>query len=252
MSNYFGENIKTQRKKRDLTQEQLAEMLGVTSQAISKWERGSALPDISLLPIIANFFCVSVDNLLGVDISRRESAIDDIIAEADKLCTERRYADAVSYLREALVQYPAEPRIMYKLAWNLTGTIREHWENLYEAIEIYEKILEICDNPRLRALVTRDLMYRYYTADEPKKALRMTELMPSFDVCREYNLGRSNLLEGRELAEYLMANIRLYGLAMEECLEYFLDNVIISEEDMRPYSVEIGKHKLDLLKQILE
>ena len=251
MNFYFGENLKALRKKRDFTQEQLAEMLGVSSQAVSKWERGNAYPDISLLPIIANLFSVSVDSLLGVDISEKETAIATILAEADRLCGENRFADAVSFLREALIRYPAEPRILYRLAWNLTGTVKEQPQNLSEAIGVYEKILELCDEPRLRATVLRDLLYRYYTTGNTDKALKTAEMLPDFEVCKEYNLGRSNLLHGRKLAEYLQKNIRLYGNAMRECLAYFLNDAILREEEMLPYSVEIAKHKMDLLEQLL-
>lgn len=248
---YFGENFKRLRKNRDLTQEQVAEMLCVSSQAVSKWETGIALPDISLLPIIANLFCVSVDCLLGVDISQKESEICAVLSEAEKYCDERRYTDAVCLLREALIKYPAEPRLMYQLAWSLTGTIRERPESLSEAISLYEKVLNISSDPHLCAMVTRDLMYRYSTTGEDEKALSIAKTLPDFGVCKEYNLGRSNLLRGRELGEYLIANIRLYGDAMKECLEYFLTDKIISQEDMLPYSTEIAKQKLGLLEEIL-
>ena len=208
--------------------------------------------DISLLPIIANLFCVSVDSLLGVDISKRKQRIDAVLAEAGELCREKRYADAVSFLRNALVQYPAEPRIMYQLAWNLTGTIKEQRQNLGEAISLYEKILEICEDPTLRTKTIRDLMYRYLTAGEEEKARKTAEMLPDFEVCKEYNLGRSNLLHNRELSEYLQNNIRLYGTAMKECLEYFLNDNILPETDMHPYSTDIAKRKMDLLDQILE
>ncbi len=75
MNHCFGENFKEQRKKQDWTQEQIAEMLGISSQAVSKWEKGTTLPDISMLPIIANLFHMSIDRLLGVDISKWEENI---------------------------------------------------------------------------------------------------------------------------------------------------------------------------------
>lgn len=61
MNIYLGENIKRLRRERDITQETLAEFLGVTFQSISKWERGESYPDITLLPAIAGFFNVSID-----------------------------------------------------------------------------------------------------------------------------------------------------------------------------------------------
>lgn len=180
MNHFFGENFKQQRKKQDWTQEQIADMLGISSQAISKWENGTSLPDISLLPIIANLFHVSIDHLLGVDISKREENILDVLAQAQELCSKKRYGDAVSFLRNALLQYPAEPRIMYQLAWNLTGTIQEYPQNLTEAIGLYERILELCDKPNLRFKTIRDLVYRYLSAQEEEQAKRAVKILNIF------------------------------------------------------------------------
>lgn len=61
-----GQIIKNLRKKQDITQEKLAAYLNISYQAISKWENGTALPDITLIPQIANFFGVTSDELLGM------------------------------------------------------------------------------------------------------------------------------------------------------------------------------------------
>jgi tellurite methyltransferase len=63
----IGENIKRLRGARGVTQEQLAERLHVSAPAVSKWERGEAFPDIALVPRLADYFGVSVDQLLGTD-----------------------------------------------------------------------------------------------------------------------------------------------------------------------------------------
>ncbi len=65
MNIYFGENLKKLRKERDLTQENLADFLGVTFQAVSKRERGEGYPDITVLPDIASFFDVSTPQRTG-------------------------------------------------------------------------------------------------------------------------------------------------------------------------------------------
>lgn len=62
----IGKKIKALRTERLVTQEQLAVFLGVTPQAISRWESEYAYPDIELLPSIADFFSVTTDELLGV------------------------------------------------------------------------------------------------------------------------------------------------------------------------------------------
>ncbi len=62
----IGEKIKELRKAQDITQEKLADYLNISYQAVSKWENGLALPDITLVPQLANFFGVSADELLGI------------------------------------------------------------------------------------------------------------------------------------------------------------------------------------------
>ena len=61
----IGETIARLRKERSMTQEQLAECMGVTGQTISKWENGTTCPDVMLLPVLADFFGVTVDALYG-------------------------------------------------------------------------------------------------------------------------------------------------------------------------------------------
>lgn len=63
MNLYIGKKIKDLRKSQDITQEKLADYLNISYQAVSKWENGTALPDITLVPSIANFFGISTDEL---------------------------------------------------------------------------------------------------------------------------------------------------------------------------------------------
>ena len=61
----LGENIRMLRTEKGLTQEQLGYELGVSGQAVSRWENGATYPDISMLPLIADYFSVSLDDLMG-------------------------------------------------------------------------------------------------------------------------------------------------------------------------------------------
>ena len=78
----FAENLKKLRKDREITQEKLAETLGVTSQSISRWELNICYPDLELLPIIANYFGVTIDSLLSNDPDSKER---DLIIFNDKV-----------------------------------------------------------------------------------------------------------------------------------------------------------------------
>ncbi len=67
MQENIGVKIAELRREHNMKQDELAEMLGVTPQAVSKWENGASMPDISLLPKIARIFGVTIDELFGAD-----------------------------------------------------------------------------------------------------------------------------------------------------------------------------------------
>ena len=252
MSKSFSDNFKSMRKQRGLTQEQIAETLGVSCQAVSKWETNSSYPDISLLPIIADYFGVSVDYLIGHDTSKQVEEINTVCVQVGELFDQGRAWEAISILREMLIKHPGNEKLIYNLAWALSGTCKDSKENYQEAILLYHKILEISTDTEMRTKVSRDLIYRYYTLGDIEKAKYFANTLPSFDLCREYNVGRGNILDGRELSDYLRANIQLYGKAMLECFAYFENVKILTEEEKKPYSTEIAKAKMALLKEVLK
>ena len=75
----FGERLKKLRRDKDITQDNLAEYLGISYQAVSKWENGAGFPDITLLPAIAGFFGVSADYLLGIEQEKHLFHLDCLV-----------------------------------------------------------------------------------------------------------------------------------------------------------------------------
>ena len=74
----IGENIKKLRYKKQVTQEQLADFLNISNVAVSKWERGETYPDISFLPILAKYFDVTIDTLIGYDFVKNKEIVEKI------------------------------------------------------------------------------------------------------------------------------------------------------------------------------
>ena len=72
----IGETIKKLRKEREITQEEFSEVLGVSCQSVSRWENNSCYPDIELIPMIAAFFGISTDKLMGIDETVEKEAVD--------------------------------------------------------------------------------------------------------------------------------------------------------------------------------
>ena len=75
----IGNQIKALRLKKSVTQEAMAEHFGMTAQAVSKWECGTSVPDISLLPEISAYFGVTIDALFALDDETRMERIQNML-----------------------------------------------------------------------------------------------------------------------------------------------------------------------------
>ena len=112
----LAENIRRARLNRDMTQAALADVLGVSDRAVSRWERGTAAPDVALLPLLAMTLETSVDALLGIDPLRTEQAVLEATQACTRLLNAGNAAAAVSLLQEKTAKYPGQPELMVYLA----------------------------------------------------------------------------------------------------------------------------------------
>ena len=115
----IGLNIKKLRLAKGMTQEELAEYTGVSSRAVSRWENGITFPDISLLPILANIFEVTVDELLDVDVYKKEQDIKSILEENNNYKHTGEMDKSIDLLKESLSKYPNNFEIMSELTNSL-------------------------------------------------------------------------------------------------------------------------------------
>ena len=112
----IGAIIKKLRAENNITQETLATAIGVTPQAISRWESEGGYPDIELLPALADFFSVSTDELLGYKLSEREQELANIKKEMERLAEVGSVEERVAYARNAFAHYPNDYEIRDHLA----------------------------------------------------------------------------------------------------------------------------------------
>lgn len=186
----IGTTIKNLRRQRDMTQEQLAEYLGITSRAVSQWECGRTAPDITQLPLLANIFEVSADVLLGIDVDAKEKKIAAAIKEADSLASKGHSKEASALLRPKLREYPNSCRLMKALMDSLFGERQDledeaKKEMTLEMVGLGEKILEICTEDEIRHTTIQTLCIIYPEMGETDKALALAEKMPDFYCDRD-------------------------------------------------------------------
>lgn len=111
----LGEKIKELRQRDKRKQEDLAVVLGVTNQAVSHWEANGGYPDIEMLPAIANYFHITIDELFGYD-GDRQARLQSYIEQADQICKHEDNAQLVDFLRNAISEFPSEWQLQYRLA----------------------------------------------------------------------------------------------------------------------------------------
>ncbi len=189
----IAENIRQQRKSRSLTQEQLAEALGVTVGAVYKWESGRATPDISLIVEMAAFFETSVDVLLGYELFRtsaKQAAESLRRARLDKRTEEgRRMAEA------ALQKYPNSFEVVYESALLYYVSLTPDYA--LRAIELFERACGLLDQntrPEIGILNIRgDIAGCYLLRGETDRAI---DLLKSNNDC-----GVNNDMIGLMLAQ---------------------------------------------------
>lgn len=134
------EVILRERRKKNITQEELASALDVTPQAISNWERGG-YPDITLLPRIANYFGITVDELIGNDAVTLEEDIETLQKHYAFNSTKEGCAERIALAKKYYEKYPQNDEVMWYLGMAITGNHDEIEKNRPLLREIYEKIL---------------------------------------------------------------------------------------------------------------
>ena len=101
----FGENIKTLRKQRGFTQEQVAECLDVSKQAVSRWENNTTYPDITFLPKLASFYEVTVDFLLGADYETNNTLIAEYVKNRQEAHHQGNMSEAFAYRKKYMLYF---------------------------------------------------------------------------------------------------------------------------------------------------
>jgi len=217
----IGEKIKQLRGRDGRKQEDLANALGVSPQAISRWEANGGYPDMELIPAIANYFNISIDELFGYSKDRQEK-LKSILEKAENAINEQGdMKECVKMLRAATEEFPSEPQVLIKLGYALSlhgwkeygarsytqndsDYAHEDTEynsgNIYwqEEVRVFEKALTMDISPEDRDVISMLLVSVYAKMGYTEKAKSLATKQNSIIACRETLLPKATAAEERD------------------------------------------------------
>lgn len=181
----IGENIKQLRLQKGLTQEQLADVFGVSAQAVSRWENNTSYPDITLLPGLAIYFNTSVDAIVGMDEIRREETLRKIHGEINDLVISGQTDMAIALIRDSLKIYPNDSGLLMSLGETLAHR-KDDPAATQEAISIAERILQNDDvSTKAKGTTSANLLFLYLRAGQHERAEALIKSLPHIWESRE-------------------------------------------------------------------
>lgn len=237
MSIKIGEKIRSLRKNRNISQEILAQYLGVSFQAVSKWENGSAMPDVAMIPAIASFFEVSTDELFDFNRMETERKVQQTCWDI----AEYRYTQPIKAeddLRSLLKQYPGNEIIL---------------NNLIYSLQINKKYAEVIDTCKALIATAKDDGTRY---DAARIMAETYKEMGEYALCKQaIDLIPEFFFTHREEKALLLEGDDMFRPAWQQkmqSLETFLNmNIRIADYYEQNGEAEKAKHQLEQAKAVI-
>jgi transcriptional regulator with XRE-family HTH domain len=251
----IGKKIRLLRKNNDVTQDKLAAYLGVTPQAVSRWESEICYPDIETLPQIADFFGVGMDELLCYDSVQKESKIKEYLAEADSLIDAEKLGECLALLREAYADIPSSFEIQLELAQVLSAISaqgRPRKADLMEAVSLCGHILDYCTDDELRDETKKTLCDIYsHQLGNTKMALDIADKLHSMSYSKE--IVKATVLTGDVAFSQAQENI----MGFADNMWWHMYNIacvpdITKDRYTTEQKIEIMRKSIDMLGVIFD
>ncbi|MGI5959127.1 MAG: helix-turn-helix domain-containing protein [Massiliimalia sp.] len=184
--------IREKRKELSLTQEQIAELLGVSTPAVNKWEKGSTYPDITLLPAIARLLRIDLNTLMSFHEDLTDIEIENFVNELDKVVQEQDYQTAFQMAMDKMHEYPTCDKLVYSAILYLDGArflynVPEA-EQYGETFEPFYQRLSKNETPEIRDIAISMLISYARKRGEYSKAEELINTLPFSAINREEQL----------------------------------------------------------------
>lgn len=174
----IANKIKELRKKRGITQEQLANAVGVSFQAVSKWENNIALPDITLAPVLANYFGISMDELFDHNLEEIRKEVISIARKSYKY-REENQVEGCKIIEEGLNKYPNNDILLCNLLYLIN-----YGKEPDKTIETALKVIDVTKDNSIKYDAFRFLAYAYKAKGDLGSARSALEQIPEIYFSR--------------------------------------------------------------------
>ena len=191
----LSEKLREFRRRKGMTQEEVAKALDVAPQTVSKWEREETLPDVAMLPAIANLYAVTTDALLGMDQLHERARRGEVYTTARSFLKQKNWEGAIAVYQEALQSWPDDAGILTDMAMAMALSGGSY--QLAKAAELCESILHTYANPKLQHTARAALCYIYAKSGARERAKLAANHLPPMRESREVVI--KNLTEGCSL-----------------------------------------------------
>lgn len=184
--------IREKRKELSLTQEQIADFLGVSTPAVNKWEKGSTYPDITLLPALARLLKIDLNTLMSFNDDLTDIEIENFVNEVDKTVQEQDYDTAFQKAINKIHEYPTCEKLIYSVVLYLEGALAlynvSEVEQYRETYEIFYKRLATSEIPEIRDTATSMLISYARNRGDFSKAEELINSLPLSTIDKEEHL----------------------------------------------------------------
>ncbi len=179
--------LREHRRRLEMTQEDVANALGVAPQTVSKWERAETCPDITLLPALAHLFEVSTDQLLGMDELREQHRIGIVYTQSRERLREKDWQGAIEGYEQALRTWPNDAGILTDLAMALA--LAGEAAQLARAEALCEMVIQMPGHVKLQHTARAALCYIHAKSGKTEKAFQCAKELPHQRESREVVCG---------------------------------------------------------------
>ena len=229
----FGENLKRLRVTKGFTQEKVAELLDISKQSVSRWENNTTYPDISFLPTLASFYCVTVDSLLGVDYETNKKTLEEYSLKRDEAHRLGDVQGAYELSQKMYAIFPNEKLIIqnimsdsYLMGFQDINGKRKYY--LEMSISISKRFLELTDVIDEKCHCIKNIATCYKLLENQEKAVEWTKRLPS--LWNGVESTSISVMEGREKIDSIQGSLNAVLHLIHRLIYVYAQNTDLTRE----------------------